>query len=237
MRNQDGSLIIYINGRPVGVAATDLPPRLYGIVDLYGQCAEVKITNVASDSSSTVDPTSANVATPLRFHALCGGNAQISEDRLTASRTHPYEEFTRSTTFTSRPLRPNELFQVTIEVVIDSWSGSLQFGECTCMNILTIELCFLFQLSEVVSKNLFQFQDPFLPSLIPRLSPLSWSRGDSLTNKITPPSLCYILKYRISSIRWPSCYFALHGSVQLLFKVFSLESPPTSVMAGYGTYE
>ena len=144
MRNQDGSLIIYINGRPVGVAATDLPPRLYGIVDLYGQCAEVKITNVASDSSSTVDPTSANVATPLRFHALCGGNAQISEDRLTASRTHPYEEFTRSTTFTSRPLRPNELFQVTVEVVIDSWSGSLQFGECTCMNILTFELFFFF---------------------------------------------------------------------------------------------
>lgn len=131
MRTQEGSLMVYINGRQVGVAATDLPPRLYGIVDLYGQCAEVKITSASSNSSSIVDPTSLDMSTPLRFHTLCGGNAQISEDRLTASRTHPYEEFTKSTAFTSRPLRPNELFQVTVEVIIDSWSGSLQFGKCT----------------------------------------------------------------------------------------------------------
>ena len=136
MRTQEGSLMVYINGRQVGTAATDLPPRLYGIVDLYGQCAEVKITSSTSNSSSIVDPTSLDMSTLLRFHALCGGNAQISEDRLTASRTHPYEEFTKSTAFTSRPLRPNELFQVTVEVIIDSWSGSLQFGKCILMNTL-----------------------------------------------------------------------------------------------------
>ena len=87
----------------------------------------------------------------------------------------------------------------------------------------------------MVSKSLFQFQDPFLPSLVPRLSPLSWSRGDSLTNKITPPSLCYILKYHIPSIRCPSCYFALHGSVQLLFKVY-FSGKPAYISDGWIRY-
>ena len=95
MRTQDGLLMVYINGRQVGVAATDLPPRLYGIVDLYGQCSEVKITSASSNSSSIVDPTSVDMRTLLQFHTLCGGNAQISKDRLTASRMPRYEEFTK----------------------------------------------------------------------------------------------------------------------------------------------
>jgi len=122
MRTQGGSLIFFINGHRVGVAATNLPTQLYGIVDLYGQCAGVKITN-------GTPPVDSNA--PLQFHTLCGENVLVSEDRMTASRVQAYEEFTKSTVFTSRPLRPNELLQVAVEVVVDNWSGSLQLGKCS----------------------------------------------------------------------------------------------------------
>jgi len=122
MRTQGGSLIFFINGHRVGVAATNLPTQLYGIVDLYGQCAGVKLTN----GTPPVDSNS-----PLQFHTLCGENVLVSEDRMTASRVQAYEEFTKSTVFTSRPLRPNELLQVAVEVVVDNWSGSLQLGKCS----------------------------------------------------------------------------------------------------------
>ena len=41
----------------------------------------------------------------------------------------PYDEFTRATVFTHRPLRANEWFQVRVGVFIDCWSGSVQLGE------------------------------------------------------------------------------------------------------------
>lgn len=40
-----GDLIIYINGEPQGVAAEGLPAIVYAIIDLYGKCVQVSITN------------------------------------------------------------------------------------------------------------------------------------------------------------------------------------------------
>ena len=65
----------------------------------------------------------------LRFHAYCGENAELEEEGRVASRRNPYDEFTGATVLTSRPLRPEEMFEVIIGVIIDTWSGSLQMGE------------------------------------------------------------------------------------------------------------
>ncbi|OWR53166.1 hypothetical protein KGM_201376 [Danaus plexippus plexippus] len=43
MRSCKGELFFYINGRCLGVAACDLPPRLFAVIDLYGQCVQVSI--------------------------------------------------------------------------------------------------------------------------------------------------------------------------------------------------
>lgn len=43
MRKDNGNLLFFINGRELGVAAMDLPREVYAVVDLYGQCAEVRI--------------------------------------------------------------------------------------------------------------------------------------------------------------------------------------------------
>ena len=43
-RLSNGSLIFCINGIEQGVAATNLPDQLYAVVDIYGQCSQVKLT-------------------------------------------------------------------------------------------------------------------------------------------------------------------------------------------------
>ena len=65
----------------------------------------------------------------LRFHQLCGENVELLEGGWVASRRNPYDEFTGATVLTNRPLRPGEMFELIIGLIIDTWSGSLQMGE------------------------------------------------------------------------------------------------------------
>lgn len=37
--------MFYVNGVSQGVAADDLPARVYAVVDLYGKCAQVTIVD------------------------------------------------------------------------------------------------------------------------------------------------------------------------------------------------
>lgn len=45
MRSSKGELMFYINGRCLGVAVRDLPVKLFAVIDLYGQCVQVTVTN------------------------------------------------------------------------------------------------------------------------------------------------------------------------------------------------
>ncbi|XP_060809528.1 neuralized-like protein 4 isoform X2 [Amyelois transitella] len=45
MRTNKAELLFYINGRSLGVAAKDLPLRLFAVIDLYGQCVQVSIVH------------------------------------------------------------------------------------------------------------------------------------------------------------------------------------------------
>lgn len=65
---------------------------------------------------------------PLNFHNLHGYNVVISGDGLTASRPYAHNEFNNAVVLTNRPLRNDELFEVTIEKMIDRWSGSIEIG-------------------------------------------------------------------------------------------------------------
>jgi len=40
-----GELVFYINGMSQGVAADDLPARVFAVIDLYGKCAQVTIVD------------------------------------------------------------------------------------------------------------------------------------------------------------------------------------------------
>lgn len=43
LRTAQNELIFYINGEPQGVAATNIPKTVYGLVNLYGKCVQVSI--------------------------------------------------------------------------------------------------------------------------------------------------------------------------------------------------
>lgn len=43
MRKDDGSLHFFVNSTDLGCAAQGVPANVYGVVDLFGQCAQVTI--------------------------------------------------------------------------------------------------------------------------------------------------------------------------------------------------
>lgn len=44
MVDDDNCLHLYVNGLDQGIAARDVPYPCYGLVDLYGQCEQVRIS-------------------------------------------------------------------------------------------------------------------------------------------------------------------------------------------------
>ena len=57
MRKDDGCLHFFVNSTDLGIAAQSVPDNVYGVVDLFGQCAQVTIV---SDAQENGDVTLAN---------------------------------------------------------------------------------------------------------------------------------------------------------------------------------
>ena len=53
----------------------------------------------------------------------------VSRDMRSAVRINPLCEFNNAIVMSDRPLRDGELFEVTIDKLVDRWSGSLEAGE------------------------------------------------------------------------------------------------------------
>lgn len=45
MRTSNGVLHIYVNGVDQGAAATNIPSKVWAVVDMYGKCAQVTIVD------------------------------------------------------------------------------------------------------------------------------------------------------------------------------------------------
>ena len=45
MRKDDGTLHFYVNSVDQGPAATNVPPNVYGVIDLYGQAAQATLVD------------------------------------------------------------------------------------------------------------------------------------------------------------------------------------------------
>ena len=52
VRRESGVIHFYVNGEDQGPAATNVPERIYGVIDLYGQAAQVRM--VMNESSRNV---------------------------------------------------------------------------------------------------------------------------------------------------------------------------------------
>ena len=49
MIKEDGSLHFFVNSTDLGCAAQGVPPNVYGVVDLFGQCSQVTIISEAEE--------------------------------------------------------------------------------------------------------------------------------------------------------------------------------------------
>lgn len=65
-----GALHFLVNGVDQGEAATNIPPRVYGVIDLYGQAAQATIVDYncqcCLNSPDTTVNSSASIATRTR---------------------------------------------------------------------------------------------------------------------------------------------------------------------------
>ncbi|XP_063932045.1 neuralized-like protein 4 isoform X2 [Zophobas morio] len=131
VRKENGLLHFFVNGVDQGAAASNVPEKIYGVIDLYGQAVEASIIDMYDyGSPDTINSSLSNTTlySDLRFHHVHGKNARIVNSGLTALRPRPLSEFNDAIVFSSRPLRDGELFEVCLDNIVDRWSGSIELG-------------------------------------------------------------------------------------------------------------
>ncbi|XP_032178448.1 neuralized-like protein 4 isoform X2 [Mustela erminea] len=139
MRTAKGDLHYFINGQDQGAACSGLPPDVYAVVDLYGQCVQVSITNATGpmDNSLATSNTATEKSFPLhspvagvahRFHSSCGKNVTLEEDGTRAVRAAGYAH---GLVFSTKELKTEEVFEVKVEELDEKWAGSLRLGLTT----------------------------------------------------------------------------------------------------------
>uniref|UniRef100_A0A671VZC2 Neuralized-like protein 4 n=1 Tax=Sparus aurata TaxID=8175 RepID=A0A671VZC2_SPAAU len=138
MRSATGDLHYYINGVDQGVACSGLPPEVYAVIDLYGQCVQVSITSSSGplDNSlctSNITEKSFPIHSPVagvahRLHSKHGKNVVLLGDGCQAVRVGGYAH---GIVFSAKELKADELFEVRIDEVDEQWCGSLHIGLTT----------------------------------------------------------------------------------------------------------
>ncbi|XP_036884250.1 neuralized-like protein 4 isoform X4 [Sturnira hondurensis] len=141
MRTSKGDLHYFINGQDQGAACSGLPPgkEVYAVVDLYGQCVQVSITNATGpmDNSLATSNTATEKSFPLhspvagvahRFHSTCGKNVTLEEDGTRAVRAAGYAH---GLVFSTKELKTEEVFEVKVEELDEKWAGSFRIGLTT----------------------------------------------------------------------------------------------------------
>ncbi|XP_071275212.1 neuralized-like protein 4 isoform X3 [Agelaius tricolor] len=134
MRTGGGDLRYFIDGTDQGVACSGLPPEVYAVVDLYGQCVQVSLTGASGPTDNSQSPGAGPDKAPppspapgpcQRFHGRCGQNVALAAEGLGAARVSGY---CHGLVFSRSHLRPGELFEVRIEALDERWAGSLRVG-------------------------------------------------------------------------------------------------------------
>uniref|UniRef100_A0A3B4VD94 Neuralized E3 ubiquitin protein ligase 4 n=1 Tax=Seriola dumerili TaxID=41447 RepID=A0A3B4VD94_SERDU len=138
MRSASGDLHYYINGVDQGVACSGLPPEVYAVIDLYGQCVQVSITSSSgpldnSMCTSNITEKSFPIHSPVagvahRLHSKHGKNVVLLGEGCQAVRVGGYAH---GIVFSAKELKADELFEVRIDEVDEQWCGSLHIGLTT----------------------------------------------------------------------------------------------------------
>ncbi|CAK9826969.1 Neuralized-like protein 4 [Anthophora retusa] len=131
MRKDNATLHFYVNGADQGAAAMNVPEKVYGVIDLYGQAAQATIvdnTDLYSPTTNNSSFSNTTLYSDLRFHHIHGKNAKIINNGLTALRPRALGEFNEAIVIANRALRDGEMFEVTIDKMVDRWTGAIEAG-------------------------------------------------------------------------------------------------------------
>ncbi|XP_076684468.1 neuralized E3 ubiquitin protein ligase 4 [Andrena cerasifolii] len=131
MRKDNATLHFYVNGADQGVAAINVPERVCGVIDLYGQAAQATIvdnTDFYSPATNNSSFSNTTLYSDLRFHHIHGKNAKIINNGLTALRPRALGEFNEAIVIANRALRDGEMFEVTIDKMVGRWTGAIEAG-------------------------------------------------------------------------------------------------------------
>ncbi|KAK9500080.1 hypothetical protein O3M35_001416 [Rhynocoris fuscipes] len=151
-RHDDTSLHFYLDGVDQGEACRGLPPSVYPVIDLYGQCAQVSIVSNAESLAETEDSVISSICAPQVEHAEAESSRILDQSESTVLPTQLYlhkwhevfgkaikvDETGRATRsadipsggllFSSMPLVDSELFEICLIGYTRHWAGSLVFG-------------------------------------------------------------------------------------------------------------
>ncbi|XP_005104477.1 neuralized-like protein 4 [Aplysia californica] len=172
VRKSNGHLHYFINGLDQGMASSNSPSPVWGVVDLYGMAVKVSIvdhtpvdppetasaTAAGTSSSLPAQPAERSLGNMLRqfldscdggdradsqagteteevekllFSPVCGVNAAVINGNKTAHRPNATEDFNNGVILTNRILRPNEVFEVRLDRLVEKWAGSVEIGLTT----------------------------------------------------------------------------------------------------------
>lgn len=145
MRHLDGSLHYTINGEDQGIACENIPPNVYAVIDLYGQCAQVSIVHnpplpIAGNSmASSQVLESSHISLPAlgsevihRFSSTsCGKGVDLKNNNQTAVRALGVS---RAVVVGNNCLEGDDYFEIRIDEVDSKWSGSLRLGVTSNVN-------------------------------------------------------------------------------------------------------
>lgn len=152
LRHADGSLHYYLNDQDLGAACWNVPQEVFAVIDLYGQCAQVSIvhkplqpvgisphhqseagTPLESAASEIISSTNSSQPPPAHLeHRLlpqCGQAITLSEGGRSATRDD--KDFENGLVFSTRPLLPDETFEICIDSISSRWSGTSAIGVTT----------------------------------------------------------------------------------------------------------
>lgn len=116
IRNENGDLYLTISSVNYGKFASNVPSETFGVVSVKGKTTKIRLISRCDSNEQ------------LRFHHLRGRNARIKNDGKTAFRPNSHGEFNNAVVVSNRPLRDDEIFEVTIESMTGRWSGSIEIG-------------------------------------------------------------------------------------------------------------
>ncbi|XP_074654148.1 neuralized-like protein 4 [Tubulanus polymorphus] len=144
LRTSNGSLHFFVNGEDQGVAATNIPSKIYAVIDMYGKCSQITVVDDNSQQDMVVNAISNELANEaiyeasclhsnelLTFHERCGSLVKLGNNRRSAERRRPMDEFNNGVVMTNRPLNDDELFEIRLVRLVDKWSGSIEVGITT----------------------------------------------------------------------------------------------------------